>query len=67
MSLRQLKVTSFLLICMQFFALNSNAQNSYKEREIEVSLRMIGDQVLLSLGDSISRVLPIVKEKKSNW
>lgn len=32
------------------------------ERHIEVSLRMIGHHVLLSSGDSISRILPIKKE-----
>lgn len=32
------------------------------ERHIEVSLRMIGHQVLLNSGDSISRVLPLRKE-----
>lgn len=40
----------------------SVAQDDQKDSEIEVSLRMIGHKVLLSSGDSTSRVLPIIKE-----
>jgi len=39
-----------------------NAQDSPEGKNIEVALRMIGHQVLLSSKDSTSRVLPIVKE-----
>lgn len=39
----------------------SNAQNTSDEKHIEVSLRMIGHQVLLKSGDSTSLVLPIIK------
>lgn len=46
-----------------FFALlftNENrAQGSYDSKQIEVSLRMIGHQVLLNAGDSNSRVMPV--------
>jgi len=35
------------------------AQSSNSQKHIEVSMRMIGHQVLLSAGDSTSRVLPI--------
>jgi len=42
---------------------NGFGQNSRQEQEIEVSLRMIGHQVLLKAGDSTSRVLPILKEE----
>jgi LPXTG-motif cell wall-anchored protein len=35
------------------------AQDTFDEKHIEVSLRMIGHQVLLSSNDSTSRVLPI--------
>ena len=41
------------------------AQNKNNDSHIEVSLRMIGHQVLLSSGDSTSRVLPITKENDS--
>ena len=44
------------------FITRSNAQVADNERLIEVSLRMIGHQVLLSSNDSTSRVLPITKE-----
>ena len=37
------------------------AQNALTEEHREVALRMIGHEVLLSLGDSTSRVLPIEK------
>ncbi len=39
------------------------AQRSYTQKNIEVALRMVGHEVLLSVGDSTSRVLPIKKEK----
>lgn len=38
------------------------AQESQNKKHIEVSLRMIGHQVLLNSGDSTSRVLPIIVE-----
>lgn len=55
----------FKLIAFAFILLISNtiyAQNSVQEQHIEVSLRMVGHQFLLSLGDSTSRILPIKKE-----
>jgi hypothetical protein len=44
---------------------NTNGRSSKEEQHIEVSMRMIGHQVLLSLGDSTSRVLPIEKNGDS--
>lgn len=41
---------------------NVYARKSHNQKQIEVSLRMIGHQVLLSSGDSNSRVLPIVED-----
>lgn len=46
-----------VLLC----TLDSAGQKTYDEKHIEVSLRMIGHQLLLSYGDSSSRVLPISK------
>lgn len=37
------------------------AQAIFDEKHLEVSLRMIGHQLLLKAGDSTSRVLPIIK------
>jgi hypothetical protein len=48
---------SALLFTTQGFAYD--AALNQEPQHVEVSLRMIGHQVLLSLGDSISRVLPI--------
>jgi hypothetical protein len=59
---RQFKIASFTFVCILLFILKSNAQFMQDERHIEVSLRMIGHHVLLSSGDSISRILPIKKE-----
>lgn len=61
MGLRQFKIASFILVCLLFIS-ESNAQDTPNDRHIEVSLRMIGHQLLLSLNDSTSRVLPITKE-----
>jgi len=63
MHLYQIKTTLLIFLWMVFFTSWGSAQDLYKEREIEVSLRLIGDELLLSLGDTTSRVLPIVKEK----
>lgn len=62
MRLRQFKLASFIFVCLLLFISRSNAQDTLNERHIEVSLRMIGHQVLLNSDDSISRVLPIIKE-----
>lgn len=40
------------------------AQHNLEESQIKVAMRMIGHEMLLSLGDSSSRVLPIEKEGK---
>ena len=55
------KIASFIFACMLLIS-KGNAQFMQDERHIEASLRMIGHQVLLSSGDSISRILPIKKE-----
>ena len=44
----------------------SQAQAPHMEMHREVSLRMIGHQVLLDAGDSTSRVLPIEKEEEQD-
>lgn len=62
MRLNQLKISLFAFAILLFFISSVSAQNEQDKRHIEVSLRMIGHQVLLSSKDSISRVLPIVKE-----
>ena len=62
MALRHFKVASFIFICLLLFISRCNAQDIYNDSHIEVSLRMIGHQVLLNSNDSTSRVLPIIKE-----
>ncbi|MFC2185747.1 winged helix-turn-helix domain-containing protein [Peijinzhouia sedimentorum] len=54
----------FILIAfLTVFTLNpADAQTEFEESHNKVSMRMIGHQVLLSQGDSTSRVLPIKKE-----
>lgn len=52
----------FTLICLFSLFTNSYAQSDLEQRHIKVALRMIGHEVLLSSGDSISRVLAIEKE-----
>ena len=62
MDLRLFKFSSIIFVCIFLFISRSNAQDTHNDKHIEVSLRMIGHQVLLSLADSTSRVLPIIKE-----
>ena len=52
----------FVLTSILLAPLHVQAQKSQIDQHIEVSLRMIGHQVLLNSGDSISRVLPIKNE-----
>jgi len=46
-----------------FECLADSKESAVSNQHIEVSMRMIGHQVLLSSGDSTSRVLPIVRDK----
>lgn len=62
MRLSQIKIALFTFVCLLLFIARSNAQDTANESLIEVSLRMIGHQVLLSANDSTSRILPIIKE-----
>jgi len=51
----------FIGLCVWFSTVGSTYARA--DQHTEVSMRMIGHQVLLSLGDSTSRVLPIESEK----
>jgi DNA-binding winged helix-turn-helix (wHTH) protein len=59
------------LVLILFFTLDiisccfadNDSSSSTEEQHVEVSMRMIGHQLLLSLGDSTSRVLPIEREE----
>ena len=62
MGSKQFKIALFTFVCILLFISEGTAQLSQDERHIEVSLRMIGHHVLLSSGDSISRILPIKKQ-----
>jgi DNA-binding winged helix-turn-helix (wHTH) protein len=42
---------------------DGDALSKKEQQHLEVSMRMVGHQLLLSLGDSTSRVLPIEKEE----
>ncbi|MDF1695296.1 MAG: winged helix-turn-helix domain-containing protein [Saprospiraceae bacterium] len=61
MTLKQLLYIPLSFVIMILSMSNAWSQDSYDEKQIQVSLRMIGHQVLLSAGDSTSRVLPIIK------
>lgn len=59
---RPFKLTLSLFVCLMVVFSKGNAQDFPEGKSMEVALRMIGHQVLLSSKDSTSRVLPIVKE-----
>jgi len=59
---RQIQITLFAFASLWLMLYPLNAQDTEDEAHIEVSLRLIGHEVLLSSGDSISRILPITKE-----
>ena len=62
MSPRYFKIVSFFFVCILLVITRTNAQEAPNDKHIEVSLRMIGHQILLSSNDSTSRILPIIKE-----
>ena len=62
MHLQNIAIILLLIAGMCISKHNAHAQPPHLEERIEVALRMIGHQVLLSSGDSTSRVLPIKKE-----
>lgn len=65
MILKVLKI-SFLALAIAFAGVGkSQGLGLADEKQLEVSLRMIGHQLLLSSGDSSSLVLPLIKEDKS--
>lgn len=54
---------NILLLCLAFpWSIGLTQDPKYNDKHIEVALRMVGHQTLLSSGDSTSRVLPIQKE-----
>lgn len=52
------------IVCVAFVALlaQSRAADAPQMAHVKVAMRMIGDEVLRSAGDTVSRVLPIEKE-----
>ncbi len=61
MSHRLLSITSFAFLFFILLMPQVSAQSNGGDKHVEVSLRMIGHQILLQFGDSTSRVLPIIK------
>ncbi|WP_422082473.1 winged helix-turn-helix domain-containing protein [Ulvibacterium sp.] len=64
---RWFKIASFTFVCLLLFTSKSRAQFMQDERHLEVALRMIGHRILLSSGDSISRILPIKREDDDRY
>lgn len=62
MIIRHFKIASFIVLHLLLTVPGNSAQDAQSEKHIEVSLRMIAHQILLSSGDSTSRILPILKE-----
>jgi hypothetical protein len=62
MNVNRIKIAFLLFICIGFSPKSLSATRQGAEQHLEVALRMIGHQVLLSSGDSTSLVLPIRKE-----
>ncbi|MDF3026546.1 MAG: DNA-binding response regulator RprY [Fluviicola sp.] len=61
MSAEKFKLVLLILINSFWTVSMSYGQSGKEEQHILVSMRMIGHQVLLSSGDSVSRVLPVEK------
>ena len=64
MGCNHLKSFLFLCIGMMLVLPYSHAHETLNAQQIEVALRMIGHEVLLSAGDSTSRVLAYRESKR---
>jgi hypothetical protein len=62
MDLKQYRITSLIVVGILLFLAKASAQDTYDQQHIEVSMRMIGHQILLNSDDSSSLVLPVEKE-----
>ena len=63
MNLNVLKTIFFTLSIVLSAVCRSQGIGIADEKQLEVSLRMIGHELLLSSGDSTTRVLPLVKDE----
>jgi hypothetical protein len=63
MNLNVLKTILFTLSIVLSAVCRSQGIGIADEKQLEVSLRMIGHELLLSSGDSTTRVLPLVKDE----
>jgi hypothetical protein len=63
MHISPLKIVFLSFLSMFLLHVKTHAQVLIPDEHIEVSLRMIGHQILLQAGDSTSRVLPIREEQ----
>ena len=55
------KLVVFVFACLLPLAANSTTEEAIGEKRIRVAMRMIGHEVLMSMGDCESRVMPIEK------
>ena len=62
MNFNKFKLIFYAFVSIVLISNTVNAQTSNAKQHIEVTLRMVGHQFLLSLGDTTSRILPILKE-----
>lgn len=62
MGIIHLRMAYIFFFFALLFAIEGRAQGLYESKHIEVSLRMIGHQVLLNAGDSNSRVMPVSQQ-----
>ena len=62
MHMRWITILSLIGICLLAAPEGARAQDTTGEQHLEVALRMVGHRVLLRAGDSLSRVLPVVRE-----
>ncbi len=66
MNLSVLKISFLALPIFFIIFCKSQVIDINSEKKLKVSLRTIGHEHLLSLGDSVSRVLPLVKREGSS-
>ena len=62
MNLKRFSILFWFFLVFILTTGNINAQNTSSDKHIEVALRMLGHEILLSVSDSTSRVLPVIKE-----
>ncbi len=67
MKIRFLEYACYITILLLSFSNPCFSQKAVEDQQIEVALRTVGHEFLMCLGDSTSRIMPVVKEDNNRY